>query len=307
MADCIDLSATWFIRKPISYHTTNDPVEFSENVMLTASRNGKFIFLVFILAFPLIAAGRSGAETRYISDQLTINIRDNLERPYQVVAKVRSNEAVNVLEENDSYARIQTADNQVGWIGKQYLTATQPKPLVIEQLQKEVATLKAQTQGAAGQEAVTGPAGSTAAADLIKERDRLQTDLQAANGRIVELQDNLARLKGQSAPADASATGPGLAELEEEKAHLESEITALRAQLESLNDGTVDLPALLAEKENLLQEVQEKDSRIATLTAENTRLARRTTIYWFCAGALVFLIGMFSGKMFGRKKAKYSY
>jgi SH3 domain protein len=274
--------------------------------MLTASRNGKFIFLVFILAIPLIAAGRSGAETRYISDQLTINIRDNLERPYQVVAKVRSNEAVNVLEENDSYARIQTAENQVGWIGKQYLTATQPKTLVIEQLQKEVAALKAQTQGAAGQEAVTGPAGSTAA-DLIMERDRLQADLQAANGRIVELQDNLARLKGQSAPADASATGPGLTELEEEKAHLESEITALRAQLESLNDGTVDLPALLAEKENLLQEVQEKDSRIATLTAENTRLARRTTIYWFCAGALVFLIGMFSGKMFGRKKAKYSY
>jgi SH3 domain protein len=306
MSDCIDLSTTWFIRKSISYHTTNDPVESSENVMLTASRNGKFIFLVFILAIPFIAADRSEAETRYISDQLTINIRDNLERPYQVVAKVRSNEAVTVLEENDSYARIQTADNQVGWIGKQYLTATQPKTLIIEQLQKEVAALKAQTQGAAGQGAVAGPAGSTAA-DLVMERDRLQTDLQAANGRIVELQDNLARLKGQSVPADASATGPGLAELEEEKAHLESEITALRAQLESLNDGTVDLPALLAEKENLLQEVQEKDSRIATLTAENTRLARRTTIYWFCAGALVFLIGMFSGKMFGRKKAKYSY
>lgn len=274
--------------------------------MLTVSRNGKFIFLVYILAIPFIAADRSGAETRYISDQLTINIRDNLERPYQVVSKVRSNEAVNVLEENDSYARIQTADNKVGWIGKQYLTATQPKTLVIEQLQKELAALKAQAQGAAGQGAVAGPAGSTAA-DLVKERDRLQADLQAANSRIVELQDNLARSKGQSAPADASVAGPGLAELEEEKAQLESEITALRAQLESLNDGTVDLPALLAEKKQLLEDVREKDSRIATLTAENTRLAKRTTIYWFCAGALVFLIGMFSGKIFSRKKAKYSY
>jgi SH3 domain protein len=306
MADCIDLSATWYILQPISYPTTNNPVESSEIVMLTTCRNGKYLFLLFIFATSFVAPSQSGAETRYISDQLTINIRDNLERPYQVVAKVRSNEAVTVLEENDTYAKIQTGNNQVGWIGKQYLTATQPKTLVIEQLQKEVAALKAQNQNTAEQGTGAGPAVSTAT-DLVKERDRLQAELEAAKGRIVELQDSLAGSKGQSAPADASAAGPGIEELESERAHLESEITALRAQIESLNDGTVDLPALIEEKEKLLEEVEKKDTLIAVLTAENTRLARKTTIYWFCAGALVFLIGMFSAKMFGRKKAKYSY
>lgn len=274
--------------------------------MFTSFRNGKYLFLLFIIAIPFVATAQSGAETRYISDQLTINIRDNLESPYQVVAKVRSNEAVTVLEENDTYARIQTGDNQNGWIGKQYLTTTLPKPLVIEQLQKEVAALRVQAQGKAEQGTGAGSAAS-AATDLVRERDRLQAELEAAKGRIVELQDSLARSKGQSAPADSSAIGPGLEELQGERAHLESEITALRAQIESLNDGTVDLPALLEEKEKLLEEVEKKDMRIATLTTENTRLARQTTIYWFCAGALVFLIGMFSGKMFGRKKAKYSY
>lgn len=305
MADCIDLSATCFVPNPLPLYTTNDPVAYSENVMIPAVRNGKYLFLFLAPFIPFFIATHALTETRYISDQLTINIKDNLEKPYQVVAKVRSNDAVIVLEENDTYAKIETKDKQIGWIGKQYLTTSLPRTLVIEQLQKEIETLKTQPQGTISEKADTN--STSPATDLEKERDRLQLELQTAKNRIVELQDGMGSSKEQSASSSSTASAPEINELEGKKAQLESEITSLQAQVESLNDGTVDIPALIQEKENLLQEIKDKDTKISVLTAENAKLAKTATIYWFCAGALVFLIGMFSGKMFNRKKAKYSY
>jgi SH3 domain protein len=272
--------------------------------MIPAVKNRQHPLFFLILFLPFFIVAQSEAETRYVSDQLTINIKDNLEKPYQVIAKVRSNDAVTVLEENDTYARIETADKQVGWIGKQYLTTTLPKTLVIAQLQKEIEALKTQPQGAVTQKTSDAAIPPT---ELEKERDRLQLELETAKNRIKELQDSMVGVKEQPTSPSSAVTTQEIKGLEEKKTQLESEITALQAQVESLNDGTVDIPALIQEKEHLLQEIKDKDTKIATLSTENAKLAKTATIYWFCAGALVFLTGMFSGKMFGRKKAKYSY
>jgi len=259
------------------------------------------VFPLLFFLFLLPATG-SHAETRYVSDQLTINIKDKLEQPYTVVAKVRSNDAVNVLEESDGYTRIETADKQIGWIASQYLTTTVPKTVVIERLQKEIDSLRAQPSA-------TGATATPPAADsqLAKERDRLQLELETAKSRITELQEKLARQTEQAAPPDAGALSSEIQGLMDKRTQLESEITALEAQIEGLNDGRIDIDALVEEKERLMSENLAKDERIATLTAENDKLAKKTMIYWFAAGALVFLVGMFSGKLFSRKKAKYSY
>lgn len=276
----------------------------SENVMIPSVKYRQHPFVFLILSLPFFIVAQSHAETRYVSDQLTINIKDNLEKPYQVVAKVRSNDAVNVLEENDAYAKIETPDKQVGWIGKQYLTTTLPKTLVIAQLQKEIEALKTQPQGTVAQRT---PNAAVPVTELEKERDRLQLELQTAKNRIQEMQDSMTGTKEQASFPSSAVTTEEIKGLEEKKTQLESEITALQTQVESLNDGSVDIPALLQEKEHLLKEIKDRDSKIASLSAENAKLAKTATIYWFCAGALVFLTGMFSGKMFGRKKAKYSY
>jgi len=258
-----------------------------------------FPLLLFLFLLP---ATELHAETRYVSDQLTINIKDKLEQPYSVVAKVRSNDAVNVLEESDGYARIETADKQIGWIADQYLTTTVPKTVVIERLQKEIDSLRAQPAATDG--TATPPVVNS---ELLKERDRLQLELETAKSRITELQEKLAKPTEHPAPPDAGTLSSEIQGLVDKRTQLESEITALRAQIESLNDGRIDIDALVQEKERLVTENREKDQRIAILTAENAKLAKKTMIYWFAAGALVFLVGMFSGKLFSRKKAKYSY
>ncbi|MBB5346392.1 TIGR04211 family SH3 domain-containing protein [Desulfoprunum benzoelyticum] len=262
----------------------------------------KCIALPVLFFLFLLPATNSPAETRYVSDQLTINVKDNLEQPYTVVAKVRSNEAVNVLEENDGYARIQTADRQIGWIARQYLTTTVPKTVVIERLQREIAALRTQIPQSGS--TATPPAVDS---ELRKERDRLQLELETARTRITELQAQAAQPAEAPAPPDPEALSSEIMVLVEKRTQLETEITALRAQIESLNDGRIDIDALVQEKERLVADNRAKDQRITVLTAENDKLAEKTIIYWFMAGALVFLGGMFSGKLFSRKKAKYSY
>jgi SH3 domain protein len=262
-------------------------------------RHAATSLLILLTLLPAIPAG---AETRYVSDQLVINIKDRLESPFTVVAKVRSNEAVNVLEENDNYAKVETEGKQVGWIAKQYLTKTVPKTMIIEQLQTELEALRGKSPQ---------PDGSIAArpddAAIIKERDRLQLELQAAQGRIAELQAAMAHPENPPSPADSAVLTSEIQGLLEKRSQLESEITGLRAQIESLNDGRIDVDALVRDNEKLQKDNLAKEERIAILTAENEKLVKKTMIYWFCAGALVFLAGMFSGKISGRKKAKYSY
>jgi len=268
----------------------------------TGKHFGKYIAFPLLSLLLLLPATDAPAETRYISDQLTINIKDKLQQPYTVVAKVRSNEAVNVLEETDDYARIQTADGQIGWIARQYLSTTVPKTVVIERLQKEIDTLRAQLPPV-GSAATISATGS----ELLKERDRLQLELEKARNRITELQTKIAKPAEAPAPPNPEALSSEILGLVEKRNQLETEITALRVQIESLNDGRIDIDALVLEKERLVTDNRAKGERIAVLTAENDKLRKKAMIYWFTAGALVFLGGMFSGKLFTRKKAKYSY
>lgn len=270
---------------------------------LTKDRLSIFFFIVLS---PFFLLSQSEAETRYVSDYLTINLKDNLEKPYQVVAKVKSNEPLTILEENETYAKVETGGKQVGWIAKQYLTTALPKSLVVDQLRKEIADLRANRPSPPSPETAEKASGLDNQR-LLVERDHLQAELQTAMSRITEFENAMAKSTGQSAPPDAAAIDSEIKQLVEKKQQLETEITALQVQYESLNDGTVDVSALMKEKEDFLDQIKEKDARIASLSAENEKLARTAMIYWFCAGALVFVIGMFSGKMFSRKKTKYSY
>ena len=280
---------------------TLDQIEISEHRTMNhcTVRHAVTSLLILLALSPAIPAG---AETRYVSDQLVINIKDRLESPFTVVAKVRSNQALNILEENDTYARVETEDKQIGWIAKQYLTTTVPKTLIIEQLQTELETLRGKLPQSDGS-VVASPDDAA----VLKERDRLQLELQTAQGRIAELQAAMAHPENPPSPADSAVLTSEIQGLLEKRSQLESEITGLRSQIESLNDGRIDVEGLVQENEKLHNDSLAKDERIAILTAENAKLVKKTTFYWFCAGALVFLAGMFSGKFSGRKKAKYSY
>ncbi len=73
------------------------------------------IFLLFLFLSPSF----SQAEVRYVSDYLVVNIRDNVEKPFNTVGAVQSDEQVEVLERNGKYLKIRTLDGKEGWIKEQ--------------------------------------------------------------------------------------------------------------------------------------------------------------------------------------------
>lgn len=257
-------------------------------------------FLFFIL---IISANASFAETRYVSDFLVINIRDNIDKPYKVVATVQSNDAVSVLEENDRYLKVETKEGHIGWISKQYVKAELPKTRVIQNLRKEIDSLKDQLRQS-GQlefdrlkESATSPSlhSEDQYAILQADRDSLAAELDSLRSTHEILQ--------------TESTGQENTQLISESSfELQEKYDLLLKEKSELVKGRI---ALIADQEDqqksFFSQLTEKERLINDLTKLNKRLRTRQSIYWFCAGAAVFLAGIFAGKLSGRKKTRYTY
>ncbi|MGD8430362.1 MAG: TIGR04211 family SH3 domain-containing protein [Ectothiorhodospiraceae bacterium] len=72
------------------------------------------------------AAAAAAAPTRFVTDELVINLRTGPGNEYRILERLRTGAAVELLEESGDWARVRTADEQVGWVPTQYLIAQRP-------------------------------------------------------------------------------------------------------------------------------------------------------------------------------------
>ena len=94
-------------------------------VKTVASRNSKTI------------RQTANAETRYISDQLVVSLREQPQKGAQSITYLKTDMAVEVLEEDGEYIKVQTEAGEVGYIKQNYLTTKTPRSAIIKQLQQE--------------------------------------------------------------------------------------------------------------------------------------------------------------------------
>jgi SH3 domain protein len=93
----------------------------------------------FIFAIILTAAIKSVfADTRYVSDELIISVRDGQNQDDNVLGHIRTGTAVDVLEEKGHYLRIKTEDGLEGWVQAQYIVSEKPNARIIEDLRNEI-------------------------------------------------------------------------------------------------------------------------------------------------------------------------
>ena len=93
----------------------------------------------FIFAIILTAAIKSVfADTRYVSDELIISVRDGQNLDDNVLGYIRTGTAVDVLEEKGHYLRIKTEDGLEGWVQTQYIISEKPNARIIEDLRNEI-------------------------------------------------------------------------------------------------------------------------------------------------------------------------
>lgn len=96
----------------------------------------KFLFVVLVSL--VLFASPALSETFYVIDKITITVRTQPGLDFKIVDRLTSNERVNILKVEGSWAQISFKDNQTGWVLKRYLTKEMPMSIQIAALKKTV-------------------------------------------------------------------------------------------------------------------------------------------------------------------------
>ena len=98
----------------------------------------KFIFMILL---PLILVSSPAySKKMYVIDKITITVRSQPGLDFKIVDQLTSNEMVNLLRTEESWAQISFQDNKTGWVMGRFLTEETPRPIQIANLKKTITT-----------------------------------------------------------------------------------------------------------------------------------------------------------------------
>ncbi|MBW1824090.1 MAG: SH3 domain-containing protein [Deltaproteobacteria bacterium] len=96
----------------------------------------KKCFFMVLISFILFSSPLH-AKTMYVSDNLIITVRSNPGLEFRVVDQLTSNEKVDLLKTEKSWAQI-SYNNKKGWVLERFLTEEMPDSIQIAELKKTV-------------------------------------------------------------------------------------------------------------------------------------------------------------------------
>jgi SH3 domain protein len=234
--------------------------------------------LLVTIALTALTAGISLAETVYIGDRLIVGIREIPEGSAPSIGTLKSDDAVELLEEGDTYHRVRMADGTEGYIKKQYLTRKRPKVLLIADLEKQLVRQK------------------QVVAEMKASMSGSQSELQE---KQAELQASLDELKAQLADRDKQ-----LAAADKQLETTRKELEKAQQDLQSLQQAAADVVSIVKAREVLQKENERLTDELNTMREDSVYLLTTFYIKWFLAGAGVMLVGWLIGKS-SRRKRRY--
>lgn len=104
------------------------------------------LFVVVTLFLPLAVPAADGdGAPRYISDEITLSVRDAPRNDAGFVGLVRSGDPVTLLESlgDQSFARIRLRNDQEGWVATRYLSETPASRSQLGQMRGELGAAQA--------------------------------------------------------------------------------------------------------------------------------------------------------------------
>lgn len=235
---------------------------------------------VLLMATVLLAltVGLSFAETIYVGDRLVIGIREIPEDSAPSIGTLKTDDAVERLEDADSFYKVRLEDGTEGYVKKQYMTESRPKALVIADLEKQLASQK------------------KVVADLKASMSGSQSELQ---GKQAELQGSLTELKQQLADRDKQLVESGRA-LDATRKELEK----AQKDYQALTQSAADVVSVVKAREALQKENDRLTDELNTMREDSVYLLTVFYIKWFLAGAGVMLVGWMIGRS-ARQKRRY--
>ena len=220
----------------------------------------------------LCNATAAWAETRYISDQLVVSLREQPQNGSETIVYLKTDTPVEVLEVGEQYIQVKTKNGEIGYIQKSYLTEKTPKATVISRLTRENEGLKERVQ------------------ELEKQyREAFSKGDEAQKKILSELEDS--RLQ--------------IAELDKALLKSETELAERTQAYEALKKNAENIINITAERDQLKLSHEELTTAVTSLDEERKELLKKETIQWFLTGAGVLFLGWVIGK-FSRSRRKSS-
>jgi SH3 domain protein len=255
--------------------------------MMILSQRTFFLSLLFSFFTIVTAVFSAWAETRYVSDQLIISMREGISPGSPAVAFLVAGTPLEVLEETEDHLFVRIANGQEGWVKSKYILAQRPKSMIIKELEAKVKELESEIQ-TMGTQAGTGSEGSSDIREIYELK-------------IKNLEAVLDKEK-----QSAAATQTELKDLKNSHKKLRDDFNRLSKQNENLTKDSGGSEALNQEIKSLKQANQALNQEIDQLKTAGQPTMLSDGIKWFLIGGGVLLLGIILGRS-ARKKSRYGY
>jgi SH3 domain protein len=232
------------------------------------------VFLLIFVIILTITIKSVFADTRYVSDELIISVRDGQNQDDNVLGYIRTGTAVDVFEEKERYLRIRTEDGLEGWVQTQYIISEKPNGRIIEDLRNEINDLNKKVESSKNGQ------GSLS--------DKLLVTKQIYEVRIRELEQEVNINQKNTAKA-------------------KSELIELNKKYKKLLNNSENTDELIRK----LKKSKKLDSKLKTeinnLKKDSQNPLKSSIIQPFLAGAGVFIVGFILGGLARRMKRSKLY
>jgi SH3 domain protein len=222
------------------------------------------LFFICTMLIPFVLPVEPAfADAQDVRDTLVVAMRGGKGGEYEIIKYLKSDTAVEVIEEDGEYYRVRTEGGEEGWVLKKYITPDTPKSHIIKGLERRISRLRDKV------------------AEAEKTGKSLREEVKAARRANAEKIKELEKLAGEHSEKASRTAG----ELEE-----------VAVKYKTLVEQSRDVVELAGERDRLQAENERLSEAREQLREENERLKRREMMWWFAAGGAVFFVGWIAGK-----------
>lgn len=128
------------------------------------------------------------AATAYVSDVMEITLRSGPSTSHKILAMLRSDQALEIVEEGTDWTQVHTQNGKQGWVLTRFLTSQIPNRIRLARLQSEYDDIRAKVETLAAENT-----------QLTSENSRLSATLNENQSTIEKLNGAYGTLKKESA------------------------------------------------------------------------------------------------------------
>ena len=142
--------------------------------MNTSIKTGMLFLISLLVTVPFV-----GAETRYVSEELTITLRTGPGADRKIISLVRSGRAVQVVTPGNEWSEVLLSNGKQGWALTRYLTSKEPAAMTLARLQKQYAKITSDYE------------------ELKKRSTQLSSEGKGLAGELAQTQKALSKLTSE--------------------------------------------------------------------------------------------------------------